>query len=97
MYARVVNFNLNTDAWDEALAMVATIEEQIAAFAGLKSWVNMTNRETGKGVAVAVFDSRESLEAVTDQVTELLAGFGEFFSAPPSVDHGEVIAYIDNN
>ncbi len=97
MYARVVNFNLNTEVWDEALAMVATIGEQIGAFAGLKSWVNITNRETGKGVAVAVFDSQESMEAVADQVTELLAGFGKFFSAPPSVDHGDVIAYIDNN
>jgi hypothetical protein len=37
------------------------------------------------------------MEAVTDQVNELLAGFGKFFTAPPSVDHGEVIAYIDNN
>jgi hypothetical protein len=97
MYARVVTFNLNTEAWDEALAMVATIEEQIGAFSGLKSWVNITNRESGKGIAVAVFDSQESMEAVTDQVNELLAGFGKFFTAPPSVDHGEVIAYIDNN
>ena len=97
MYARVVNFNLNTEAWDEALAMVATIEGQIGAFSGLRSWVNITNRESGKGVAFAVFDSQESMEAVTDQVNELLAGFGKFFTAPPSVDHGEVIAYIDNN
>jgi hypothetical protein len=97
MYARVVTFNLNTEAWDEALAMVATIEEQIGDFSGLKSWVNITNRESGKGIAVAVFDSQESMEAVTDQVNELLAGFGKFFTAPPNVDHGEVIAYIDNN
>ena len=97
MHARVVNFNLNTEAWDEALAMVATIEGQIGAFSGLRSWVNITNRESGKGVAFAVFDSQESMEAVTDQVNELLAGFGKFFTAPPSVDHGEVIAYIDNN
>jgi hypothetical protein len=97
MYARVVNFDLNTEAWDEALAMVATIEGQIGAFSGLKSWVNITNRESGKGIAVAVFDSQESMEAVTDQVNELLAGFGKFFTAPPSVDHGEVIAYIHNN
>jgi hypothetical protein len=97
MYARVVTFNLNTEAWDEALAMVATIEEQIGAFSGLRSWVNITNRESGKGIAVAVFDSQESMEAVTDQVNVLLAGFGKFFTAPPSVDHGEVIAYIDNN
>jgi hypothetical protein len=97
MYARIVTFNLNTEAWDEALAMVATIEEQIGAFSGLKSWVNITNRESGKGIAVAVFDSQESMEAVTDQVNELLAGFGKFFTAPPSVDHGDVIAYIDNN
>jgi hypothetical protein len=97
MYARIVTFNLNTEAWDEALAMVATIEEQIGAFSGLKSWVNITNRESGKGIAVAVFDSQESMEAVTDQVNALLAGFGKFFTAPPTVDHGEVIAYIDNN
>ena len=97
MYARVTTFSLNTAGWDEALALLGTVEAQVGAFAGLKSWVVVTNRESGKGVAVAVFDSRESMEAVTDQFNEILAGFGSFFSAPPSVDHGEVIAYIDNN
>lgn len=56
--------------------------------------MNITNRESEEGIAVAVFDSQESMEAVTDQV---IAGFGKFLTAPPSVDHGEVIAYIDNN
>jgi hypothetical protein len=97
MYARITTFSLNTAAWDEAVALLGTVEAQIGAFAGLKSWVNVTNRESGKGVTVAVYDNRESMEAATDQVNEILAGFGSFFSAPPSIDHGEVIGYIDNN
>ena len=38
-----------------------------------------------------------SRAAVTDQVNQILAGFGAFFSAPPTVDIGEVVAYIDNS
>jgi hypothetical protein len=97
MYARVVTYSLRIDAWDEALAALETVQEQIGAFPGLRSWVNMGNRDTGKGAAVAVFESKEALEAVTDQVNEILAGFGRFFSSPPSVDVGEVIVYIDNS
>ena len=46
---------------------------------------------------MAVFDSLEALEAVTDQVNQILAGFGAYFSAPPTVDLGEVVAYIDKS
>lgn len=97
MYARVVTYNLNVDQWDEAIAALEPVMDQVGAFPGLKSWVNVGNRETGKGTAMAVFDSLESLEAVTDQVNQILAGFGAYFSAPPTVDIGEVVAYIDNS
>ena len=96
MYARVVTFNLRADAWDDAVAALDPIVEQIAAFPGLRSWVNVGNRETGKGVAVAVFESKDALEAVTSQVNEILAGFGQYFSGPPTVEVGDVLAYIDN-
>ena len=59
--------------------------------------MNVGNRETGRGIAMALFDSLEALEAVTDQANQILAGFGAYFSAPPSVDIGEVVAHIDNS
>lgn len=96
MYARVVTFNLRADVWDDAVAALDPVVEQIAAFPGLRSWVNVGNRETGKGVALAVFESKDALEAVTSQVNEILAGFGQYFAGPPTVEVGEVLAYVDN-
>ncbi len=97
MHARVVRYNLNVDQWDEAIAALEPVMDQVGAFPGLRSWVNVGNRETGQGTAMAVFDSLEALEAVTDQVNQILAGFGAYFSGPPTVDIGEVVAHIDNS
>jgi hypothetical protein len=97
MQARVVTYTLKPDAWDEAVAALDQVVGQIEAFPGLRSWVNVGNRETGKGVAVAVFESREALEAVTTQVNEILAGFGQYMSSAPSVEIDEVLAHIDNH
>ena len=97
MHARVVRYNLKVDQYDEAIAALEPMLDQIGAFPGLRSWVNVGNRETGQGTAMAVFDTLEALEAVTDQVNQILAGFGAYFSAPPTVDIGEVVAYIDKS
>jgi len=97
MHARVVRYNLNVDQYDEALAALEPVMDEIKAFPGLKSWVNVGNRETGQGTAMAVFDSLDALEEVTDQVNQILAGFGAYFSGPPTVDIGEVVAHIDNS
>ncbi len=97
MYARVVTYTIRDGAWDEALAALGPLPDQIGAFPGLRSWVNIGNRDTSMGVAVAVFDSKESMEAVTDQVNEMLAGFGSLFAGPPDVAVGDVLAYIDKS
>jgi hypothetical protein len=97
MHARVVRYNLKVDQYDEAVAALEPMLDQIGAFPGLRSWVNVGSRETGQGTAMAVFDTLEALEAVTDQVNQILAGFGAYFSAPPTVDIGEVVAYIDKS
>jgi hypothetical protein len=97
MYTRVVRYNLKVDQYDEAIAALEPMLDQIGAFPGLRSWVNVGNRETGQGTAMAVFDTLEALEAVTDEVNQILAGFGAYFSAPPTVDIGEVVAYIDKS
>jgi len=97
MHARVVRYNVKVDQYDEAIAALEPMLDQIGAFPGLRSWVNVGNRETGQGTAMAVFDTQEALEAVTDQVNQILAGFGAYFSAPPTVDLGEVVAYIDKS
>ena len=97
MFARVVTFNLNTETWDDALATLDTVKGQLETFPGLRSWVSVGNRESGKGVAVAVYENKEALEAVTDQVNEILAGFGAYFTSPPTVEAGDVLAHIDNH
>ena len=75
MYARTVTFDLNTDMWEEALAFGASVTYQIAGFPGLRSWVLVGNRETGKGTSFAVFENKQAFEAVNGEINEILAGF----------------------
>lgn len=95
MFARIVSYNLNTETWDDALATLDTVKGQLETFPGLRFWVSVGDRDSGKGTAMAVYESKEALEAATDQVREILAGFSGFFTSPPTVDVGEVLAHIN--
>ena len=97
MQARVVTYTLKSDTWDEALAALDGVVGTIEAFPGLRSWVNAADRETGEGVAVAVFETSEALEAATPQVNEILGGFAQYMSSPPSIAIRDVLAHIDNH
>ncbi len=96
MYARTVTVDLNTDMWDEALEFGASVQDEIAAFPGLRSWVLVGSRETGKGTSFALFESKASFDAVNDDVNAILAEFATYFSSPPSETLGDVLAYVDN-
>lgn len=97
MHARVVNYTLNPERWDEAVAALDTVVERLATFPGLRSWVNVANRETGKGTAIAAYETEETLAASAPQVQEILAGFGQYMTSAPSVETGDVVGHIDNH
>lgn len=96
MYARTVTVDMNTDLWQEMLACGASVEKEIAAFPGLRSWTLVGDRETGKGTSFAVFDSREAFDAVNHHVNQILAEFRQYLSAPPTELLGEVLVHVDN-
>ena len=96
MYARTVTFDLNTDMWEEALAFGASVTDQIAGFPGLRSWVLVGNRETGKGTSFAVFENKQAFEAVNGEINEILAGFAVYFTSAPSEQLGDVLAHVNN-
>lgn len=96
MYARTVTVDLNPEMWDEALEFGGSIKDRVAAFPGLKSWVLMANRETGRGTSFAVFESEESFRAVNDEVNGILSDFGRFFAGPPEEILGAVLVHVEN-
>ncbi len=95
MYARVTTLDLNTEKWDEALAAIDTVPDFMGKLSGIRSFVIVADHETGRGTAVAVFENKEALDAATDQINQELAGFASFFSSPPNVEAGDVLAYLD--
>lgn len=96
MFARTVTVDLNPEMWEEALDFGKSVKDQIAGFAGLKSWVLMANRETGQGTSFAVFESEDAFKAVNDQVNQILSDFGKFFAGPPNEILGDVLVQVEN-
>jgi hypothetical protein len=96
MYARTVTFDIDKELWAEALAFGASVEEQIAAFPGLRSWTLVGNPDTGEGTSFAVFESKQHFDTVNDQVNQILAGFATYFASPPNEKLGDVLAHVHN-
>lgn len=96
MRALVITYTIKTDRWEDALSSLRSVVEQIGKFAGLESWVNTANRETGNGNAVAVFDNDASLEDARPAITKIINGLGGYMKATPQVEVGEVLAQINH-
>ena len=96
LYARTVTVDLNPDLWEETLAFGNSVRDQIAEFPGLKSWVLVANRETGKGTSFSVFESEEAFLSVNDEINQILSEFGQFFTAPPNEILGDVLVHVEN-
>ena len=96
LYARTVTVDLNPELWEEALAFGNSVRDQIAGFPGLKSWMLVANRETGKGTSFTVFENEEAFRSVNDQINKILSDFGQFFTAPPNEILGDVLVYVEN-
>ncbi|MDH3189275.1 MAG: hypothetical protein OEM39_01340 [Acidimicrobiia bacterium] len=96
MRAIVITYTIKTDRWEDALSSLRSVVEQIGRFNGLESWINTANRQTGKGNAVAVFDSDVSLAEALPAITKIVNGLGAYMTATPQVEEGNVLAQINH-
>lgn len=71
------------------------------AVGGLKGQVEgfqaaylLVDRESGNGQGLALWDSREAMEAALPQIGQVLQQAGQFFDGPPQVEVLEVAAQV---
>ena len=74
---------------DELFAYVDTQRDQIKAVNGLQL-VHVIDIDEGKSVIIARYESEVSAVAATETVQGILAGMGQFMTAPPNRRGGPI-------
>ncbi len=93
MYARVVHVQMKLDKFQETIDLyresVLPAAQEQAGFQG--AWL-LTNKETGKGISITVWDSEASMKAgeSSGYFQAQLGKFGAYFAGPPSTETYEV-------
>ena len=94
MYARVSNFKTDPARRDEIQAVIeGEVHPMIEALPGLVSLVSAAH-DDGSGITVAVYESEEAANAVTDQVSVIWSKMAHFLTEPPSVSGYSVMVHI---
>ena len=89
MSYRITEISFDPSKKDELFAYVDTQREQIKAVNGLQL-VHVIDIDEGKSVIIARYESEESGVAETETVQEILAGMGQFMTAPPNRRGGPI-------
>ncbi len=97
MYAHATVFKVGTDRWDRANGTLGPAKAEIAAIPGLRLWLTVGSKESGEGVAVAVFEDNASQARGLNEIEQVLSGFAETLVTPWHVIDGEVLAFADND
>lgn len=90
MYARITKQAIYPEKIDEALSRLGEVQGKVEKISGLKYWFQTVDRGSGEGVAIAIYDSKESADAASSTAQQILGDFGEFFLKPPEVNEYEV-------
>lgn len=95
MFARVVTIHFKVDTLDEAIELYKeSIIPAAKSQKGFHSVYLLTDRETGKGVSIAYWDSEEDIIANEESGwwQEQVSKFKDFFTAPVEREIYEVSA-----
>jgi heme-degrading monooxygenase HmoA len=95
MYARVINSQLVSGKTDEAVSIwrdkVAAMIQQEKGFKGAYL---VGNRETGKGLTITLWESKEDADAMNAALPQTLTLFDGLFAAQPSLETYEVLLQV---
>ena len=93
MYARIVTVQVQPDKLEEAISIFQnSVLPAAKQQKGFISLMLLTDRSTGKGVSVGMWETEADLKAneASGYFQEQLAKFGGVFAAPPVRDAYEV-------
>ena len=90
MYARVTKMYGDPERVDEARERVGEVKGAVSEIPGLEFWFATSNDKSGEGIAIAIYDSKESADAAAGTARNLVAGFGDLFTKAPEVAEYDV-------
>ena len=91
MYARVSRYQMKSGSFEEAQRMVEAIRPQIKAIPGMRDWLNVGRADDGKGVVIALYDSKEAADAALSSAVKIWAQFSEHLVNQPEVEGYDVV------
>ena len=97
MHARVVTSQSQSGKQDEALAIVRdSIIPAARQQKGFKSYLGLTNRETGKNITITLWETEEDMTAgeTTGYYQEQIAKVVPLLAGPPTTEHYEVTVQV---
>ena len=89
MSYRITEISYDPSKRDVLFAYVDTQRDQIKAVNGLQL-VHVIDIDEGKSVIIARYESEVSAVAATETVQGILAGMGQFMTAPPNRRGGPI-------
>ena len=89
MSYRITEISYDPSKKDELFSYVDTQRDQIKAVNGLQL-VHVIDIDEGKSVIIARYESEVSAVAATETVQGILAGMGQFMTAPPNRRGGPI-------
>jgi heme-degrading monooxygenase HmoA len=91
MYARVNRFEGSADHFDEG---IRDMEERIVPWTretdGCKGMMTLVDRESGKMIAITLWESQDKMLASESEAAGVRAGSAEVLGGTPSVERYEV-------
>ena len=95
MYARVTNTQVVVDKIDEAVSIWKDkLAPRLKQAKGFKGVYVMGDRETGKGISITLWETKEDADATLAMQPQSLALFEGLLSGSPSVDTYEVVFQV---
>ena len=89
MRYRITDVSFDPSRNDEFYAYADSLREQLKAVNGLKT-VHVIDVDEGQSVIIARYDSEESAVAANETIQGILAGMGQFMTAPPNRRGGPI-------
>jgi heme-degrading monooxygenase HmoA len=93
MFARVVTVQIKSGKTDEAVRIYQdSVVPAGTQQKGHSGFLLLTNRDTGKGISVALWETEADMKAgeASGYLQQQLAKFASVFAAPPTTEHFEV-------
>ncbi|MFQ5967211.1 MAG: antibiotic biosynthesis monooxygenase family protein [Acidimicrobiia bacterium] len=90
MYARITTMAVIPERIDEVLGQLNEVRNQVESIPGLKHWFSTSDKGSGEGVVIAIYDTKENADAAASKAQQIRDEFTEFFLKPPDVNEYEV-------